>query len=147
MGKDDFWIGVGAGVVGAGLALYGAWKLQNASYERGLKGEELQSQGFLGIFGWTTSGALVLTSSFNKGKYDREVRLSLITQASRVNSISNETRQVVEQLNRLEQESRMLPKTELSTEEKKFVKTLHDISKTRTIERQTSSHQSRSYVS
>jgi hypothetical protein len=146
MGKDDFWVGVGAGAVGVGLVLYGTWNLHNASYERGLKGEELQSQGFLGIFGWTTSGALVLMSSFNKGKYDREVKLSLTTQASQVSSINNWARHVVEQLNRLEQESKVLPKTELSVEEKKFVKDLHDIAKTRTVEHQTSSRQSRSYV-
>jgi hypothetical protein len=75
MGKDDFWLGVGAGAIGFGLVLYGAYRLHISSYQRGWSGEELKSENILGILGWTQNGQLVLIHSFNAGKYDARAHL------------------------------------------------------------------------
>jgi len=146
MGKDDFWLGVGAGVIGSGLVLYGAWRLHVASYERGWNGEELESQNLLGILGWTKSGALVLIPSFNSGKYDREVKLSLELHASSINSIAKETRYVIDELNKLEQETKKQLETGISPEDKNFLKELHNIAKTELTKPQPNFRQSKSYV-
>ena len=146
MGEDDFWLGVGAGMVGTGLVLYGAWRLHVASYERGWNGEELKAQGFFGIFGRTTSGDLVLISSFNSGKHDREVNLSLAMQADRIDLIDRQTRQVIEQLNMLEQETKKRARTEIPAEERDFLKEIHDIAKTRLAKPKLDIRQGKSYV-
>ena len=129
MSKDNFWIGVGAGLLGAGLVAYALWKLHDESYKRGWNGESLKSQGFLGIFGWTTSGALVVIPSFNNGKYDRELELTVTTQASRMSSLDGLARNVKEQLNRVEQETKKQHGVEISVEERDFLKELHDMVK------------------
>jgi len=145
MGEDDFWLGVGAGMVGTGLVLYGAWKLHAASYERGWNGEELKSKGLFDIFGWTRSGALVFVRSFNEGKHDREVKLSLNVQTSRIDSLHTQTRNIIDQLNKLEQEENK-KQLEISAEEKKFLKDLHNIAKTRLAQPQPNSRQRKFYV-
>lgn len=145
MAKDDFWLGVGAGIIGSGLLAYGAWKLHNASYQRGWNGEELQSQNLLGILGWTKSGALVLISSFNSGKNDREVRLSLNLQASSIDSIAKTAERVVYELHRLEQERKKQLEIDISPEDKNFIKELHSVAKSELAKPQ-SSRQSKSYV-
>jgi len=144
MGRDDFWIGVGAGILGAGIIAYALSKLDEESYKRGWNGDELASRNILGIFGWTTSGTFVLLSSFNRGRYDREVKLSLTAQASRIESIVQQGRYVINRLNELEQESKKRPEVEISLEEKKFLKDLHNIAKDRLAHPQP--HQSRPYV-
>lgn len=145
MGNEDFWRGVGAGIVGTGIALYAAWKLHVASYERGWNGEELKSQGLFGIIGWTNSGALVLTHSFNQGKYDREVKLSLSIQKNVIDSLHTQSRNIVNLLNKLEQEENK-KRPEISTEERKFLRDLHSIAKNRLSQRQSDSRQRKFYV-
>ena len=146
MGNDDFWLGVGAGMLGTGLVLYGAWKLHVASYDRGWNGEELKSQGPLGIFGWTKSGALVLIPSFRHGKYDREVKLSLSIQKDVVDSVVRETRSIINLLNKLEQENKERHNMEISPEERSFLKDLHSIAKDRSSQPQPNSRQKKFYV-
>jgi len=145
MGEDNFWLGVGAGMAGTSLLLYGAWKLHAASHERGWNGEELKSKGLFGIFGWTRSGALVLVRSFNEGKHDREVKLSLNVQTSRIDSLHTQTRNIIDQLNKLEQEENK-KRPEFSPEEKKFLRDLHNIAKTRLVQPQPNSRQRKFYV-
>jgi len=142
MGKDDFWLGA----VGAGLVLYGAYRLHVASYQRGWNGEELKSQGLLGIFGWTRNGALVLTHSFNQGKHDREVRISLNVQAGRIDSIHKQTQDIINLLNKLEQDAKNQPKAEIPVEERKFLSDLHNMAKNRLVQPQPNSRQKKSYV-
>ena len=146
MARDDFWLGVGAGIIGSGLLAYGAWRLHVASYERGWNGEELESQNLLGILGWTKSGVLVLIPSFNSGKRDREVKLSLNLHASSINSIAKETKYVIYELNKLEQETKKQLETDISPEDKSFLKELHNIAKTELAKPQPNSRQSKSYV-
>jgi len=146
MSKDDFWLGVGAGIVGTGLVLYAAWKLHVASYERGWNGEELKSQGLLGIFGWTKSDALILLQSFNQGKHDREVQLSLSIQSGRIDSLGKEIQSTINLLNKLEQKSEKRPETEISAEERNFLRDLHSIAKDRLSQPQSNSRQRKFYV-
>jgi len=139
MAKDDFWLGVGAGIIGSGLIAYGAWRLHVESYERGWNGEELKSQNLLGILGWTKSGALVLISSFNSGKYDREVKLCLDMQSNMIDSVGKQARCMTDQLNKLKQET-------ISEEERNFLKELNNIAKIKLAQPQPNSRQSKSYV-
>jgi hypothetical protein len=145
VGEDNFWLGVGAGAVGISLVLYGAWKLHVASYERGWNGEELKSRGLFGIFGWTRSSALVLIQSFNEGKHDREVKLGLNVQTGRIDSLLTQTRNIINQLNKLEQEENK-KRPEISAEEKKFLRDLHTIAKDRLSQPQPNSRRRKFYV-
>ena len=142
MGKDDFWLGA----VGAGLVLYGAYRLHVASYQRGWNGEELKSQGLLDIFGWTRSGVLVLTHSFNQGKHDREVQLGLNMQSVRIGTLHRQTQSIINLLNKLEQDEKERSEIEISLEEKNFLKDLHNIAKTRLTQPQSNSRQKKFYV-
>jgi hypothetical protein len=129
-----------------GISDRGARVGRTERYERGWNGEELESQNLLGILGWTKSGALVLIPSFNSGKYDREVKLSLELHASSINSIAKETRYVIDELNKLEQETKKQLETGISPEDKNFLKELHNIAKTELTKPQPNFRQSKSYV-
>ena len=131
MANDEFWAGVFAGAVGCGLVAYYAWKFHTASYESGWNGEELVSKGLFGFLGRTNKGNLVLTSSFNQGKYDREVKLSVDMLRYEIKSIAGQVRHVTNELNRLEQETPRKADILISKEEQQFVKDLHDIAKER----------------
>lgn len=144
--EDCFWLGVGAGAVGLGLVFYGAWKLHEASYTRGWNGEELVSQNSLGIFGWTRSGALVFITSFNKGKYDRDISISLSDLRNRFKTINDQTQYAIEKLQKIEYEIKEQTKIEISADETNFLKELHKLAQTRLKQPQSHPYQKKSYI-
>ena len=143
---DGFWLGVGAGAVGMGLVLYGAWKLSEASYNRGWNGEALASQNSFGIFGWTSSGAFVLISSFKKGQIDYDAHVNLSNLRNSLKIIKDQTQDAIEKIQKIEYKIKEQPKIEISADETNFLKELHELAQTTLNKPQPHPTQRKSYI-
>jgi hypothetical protein len=119
MADDDWkWIGVGAAGAGiGGLVALGAWRFHEESYKKGWSGEELALVHLFGITGETHDGTWVLMSSFNRGRYDRELQLRLQIAESKVEDLQM-------RVSRIEVEIRKLMDTAVAPEEKEFLSDL-----------------------